>query len=52
MNFVQDNGGTASKFSQMDVEIVVGVASPDSAKSYSLHNVAFDHISAPAKTDC
>jgi hypothetical protein len=53
MNFVQDNNGTASgpasKFFQMDLELVVGVIATDSARSYSLQNLTFDHVSSAAR---
>lgn len=52
MSFVQDAGETTSgplpKFFQMNTEIVVGVVTEGTKKSYSLHNVIFDRVSLSA----
>ena len=53
MNFVQDAGETTSgpspKSFQFVAEIVIGVVTTDTKKSYSLHNVLFDRVSLPSR---
>lgn len=54
MSFIQDAGETPSgplpKFFQMNSEIVVGIETTDTEKSYSLHNVIFDRVSMPGRS--
>jgi len=53
MSFVQDENKTTSgpppKVFQIASEIVVGVATTGTKRSYALHNVTFDRVSLPAK---
>jgi len=53
MTFVQDENQTISgpppKVFQIASEIVVGVATTGTKRSYALHNLTFDNVSMPAK---
>jgi hypothetical protein len=54
MTFVQDANQTTSgpppKVFQMATEIVVGIATTGTKKSYSLHNLTFDRVSLPGRS--
>ncbi|HXT69675.1 MAG TPA: FlgO family outer membrane protein [Vicinamibacterales bacterium] len=50
MNFAQpdrDSRSPRPQFFQLVSEMVVGVVTSDREKTYSLHNVAFDHVTMP-----
>jgi curli biogenesis system outer membrane secretion channel CsgG len=49
MDFVSTaDGGPAPKFIQVNSEIVVGVVTTDTKRSYSLQNLTFDRVNMPA----